>query len=677
MEDKIYNRLVFLKNQIEYHNKLYHGHDDPIISDQEFDKLCVEYDRLISTNPNIGFSKRNDVGFDPLEKFTKIKHAKPMLSLSNGFSYDDIEDFLKKTHKFLNKKNNDIEFICEPKIDGLSISLLYIEGKLIQALTRGNGVEGELVTENVLAIKNLPKEIFDCPKMIEIRGEIFITKNDFNKLNKVQTENNNKKFSNARNAAAGSIRQKNVDEISNRKLNFFAYTIGQISEKNNINSQYMLLKKFKKWGFQIPDDIELSTTLNGIKKYYDTMLNKRDSINYEIDGLVYKVNSFELQKRLGEMSRAPRWAIAHKLPSSTKHTIIRKIDLQVGRTGVITPVARVDTVNIGGVDVSNVTLHNEDEIKRKDIRIGDTVVIERAGDVIPHVLSVVKEKRMKESSKFVIKRNCPSCNKLTIKKAGEALRRCINVTCNAQVIEKIIHFCSKNALNIDGLAEKQIKYFFKKGLISKFSDIFDLYKKKDVIVKCDGFAELSVNKLLKSIDKSKSVSFDKFIISLGIKQVGENTAKILAGHYQNLPNLILNMKLANNKNSDEFNNLVNIDQIGFSVAEDIIKYFNSSENLTELKILSINLNIQIYTKTTIDSFFSNKKVVITGTLTSFSRDEIKTKLNSLGAKFISQISRNADILICGENPGNKLEKAEQLSIKIINEQKLNEYLKDL
>ena len=407
------------------------------------------------------------------------------------------------------------------------------------------------------------------------------------------------------------------------------------------------------------------------------MLNKRASINYEIDGLVYKVNSFELQKRLGEMSRAPRWAIAHKLPSSTKHTIIRKIDLQVGRTGVITPVARVDKVNIGGVDVSNVTLHNEDEIKRKDIRIGDTVVIERAGDVIPHVLNVVKEKRTEKSSKFVMKKNCPSCDTLTTKKAGEALRRCTNITCNAQVIEKMIHFCSKNALNIDGLAEKQINYFFNKGLISKFSDIFDLYKKKDVIIKYDGFAELSVNKLLNSIDKSKSVSLDKFITSLGIKQVGENTAKILAEHYQNLPNLIHSMKFANNKNTAEFNNLVNIDQIGFSVAEDIIKYFNLPENLSELEILSINLNIQPYIKTNVNNFFSNKKIVITGTLNNFSRDEVKTKLNSLGAKFISQISKNVDILICGENPGSKLEKAEQLNIKIFNEKKLNEYLKKL
>ena len=677
MSSDVYNRLSFLKSQIERHNKLYHGHDDPVISDKEFDNICIEYDNLVVRNPNLGFKKREDIGFEPLEKFTKIKHSKPMLSLNNGFNMNDIEDFIKRTCKFLKISCDDIEFVCEPKIDGLSISLLYENGELSQALTRGNGYEGELVTENILTIDNIPKKIDDYPELLEVRGEIFISKNDFEKLNKEQLTNDKKVFSNPRNAAAGSIRQKDSDEIKKRNLMFFAYTVGEVSDENLFDTQINLLNKFKYWGFNIPENIKLLKTLDEISSYYNSMLEMRDKIDYEIDGLVYKVNSFALQKRLGEMSRAPRWAIAHKLPSLIKESIIEKIDLQVGRTGTITPVARVKKVKIGGVEVSNVTLHNEDEIERKDIRIGDTVLIERAGDVIPHILSVVKEKRTKMSEKYFISKYCPACGQITIKKEGEAARKCINTDCKAQKIENLIHFCSKNGMNIDGLGNKQIKLFFKKGIVTKYSDIFKLYEKKDELKSYDGFGELSVNKLLSNINKAKLVNFDKFLTSLGIKQVGENTSKILAEHYIGLPNLINNIKKATNKVSDEFHYLVNIDQIGMSVAEDIINFFNSSTNLDELDILSQRLSIKPYQKLNVDNYFLNKKVVITGTLNNFTRDEIKTKLNSLGSKFVSQVSKNIDLVIYGENPGSKLSKAQELNIKIIDEKKLNDILDKL
>ena len=677
MSSDVYNRLSFLKSQIERHNKLYHGHDDPVISDKEFDNICVEYDNLVVRNPNLGFTKRHDVGFEPLEKFTKIKHSKPMLSLNNGFNINDIEDFIERTRKYLNISRDDIEFVCEPKIDGLSISLLYENGELSQALTRGNGYEGELVTENILTIDNIPKKIIDYPEFLEVRGEIFISKNDFEKLNKEQLTNDKKVFSNPRNAAAGSIRQKDSNEIKKRNLMFFAYTVGDVSDENLFDTQINLLNKFKYWGFNIPENIKLLKTLDEISSYYNSMLGMRDKIDYEIDGLVYKVNSFALQKRLGEMSRAPRWAIAHKLPSLIKESIIEKIDLQVGRTGTITPVARVKKVKIGGVEVSNVTLHNEDEIERKDIRIGDTVLIERAGDVIPHILSVVKEKRTKMSEKYFISKHCPACGQITIKKEGEAARKCINTDCKAQKIENLIHFCSKNGMNIDGLGNKQIKLFFKKGIVTKYSDIFKLYEKKDELKSYDGFGELSVNKLLSNINKAKLVNFDKFLTSLGIKQVGENTSKILAEHYIDLPNLINNIKKATDKVSDEFHYLVNIDQIGMSVAEDIINFFNSSTNLDELDKLTQQLNIKPYQKLNLDNYFSNKKVVITGTLNNFTRDEIKTKLNSLGSKFVSQVSKNIDLVIYGENPGSKLSKAQELNIKIIDEKKLNEILDKL
>ena len=677
MSSDVYNRLSFLKSQIERHNKLYHGHDDPVISDKEFDNICVEYDNLVVRNQNLGFKKREDIGFEPLEKFTKIKHSKPMLSLNNGFNMNDIDDFIKRTCKFLKISCDDIEFVCEPKIDGLSISLLYENGELSQALTRGNGYEGELVTENILTIDNIPKKIVDYPELLEVRGEIFISKNDFEKLNKEQLTNDKKVFSNPRNAAAGSIRQKDSNEIKKRNLMFFAYTVGEVSDENLFDTQINLLNKFKYWGFNIPENIKLLKTLDEISSYYNSMLEMRDKIDYEIDGLVYKVNSFALQKRLGEMSRAPRWAIAHKLPSLIKESIIEKIDLQVGRTGTITPVARVKKVKIGGVEVSNVTLHNEDEIERKDIRIGDTVLIERAGDVIPHILSVVKEKRTKMSEKYFISKHCPACGQITIKKEGEAARKCINTDCKAQKIENLIHFCSKNGMNIDGLGNKQIKLFFKKGIVTKYSDIFKLYEKKDELKSYDGFGELSVNKLLSNINKAKLVNFDKFLTSLGIKQVGENTSKILAEHYIDLPNLINNIKKATDKVSDEFQYLVNIDQIGMSVAEDIINFFNSSTNLHELDKLSEQLSIKPYQKLNVDNYFLNKKVVITGTLNNFTRDEIKTKLNSLGSKFVSQVSKNIDLVIYGENPGSKLSKAQELNIKMIDEKKLNEILDKL
>ena len=677
MSSDVYNRLSFLKSQIERHNKLYHGHDDPVISDKEFDNICIEYDNLVVRNPNLGFKKREDIGFEPLEKFTKIKHSKPMLSLNNGFNMNDIDDFIKRTCKFLKISCDDIEFVCEPKIDGLSISLLYENGELSQALTRGNGYEGELVTENILTIDNIPKKIIDYPEFLEVRGEIFISKNDFEKLNKEQLTNDKKVFSNPRNAAAGSIRQKDSNEIKKRNLMFFAYTVGEVSDENLFDTQINLLNKFKYWGFNIPENIKLLKTLDEISSYYNSMLEMRDKIDYEIDGLVYKVNSFALQKRLGEMSRAPRWAIAHKLPSLIKESIIEKIDLQVGRTGTITPVARVKKVKIGGVEVSNVTLHNEDEIERKDIRIGDTVLIERAGDVIPHILSVVKEKRTKMSEKYFISKHCPACGQITIKKEGEAARKCINTDCKAQKIENLIHFCSKNGMNIDGLGNKQIKLFFKKGIVTKYSDIFKLYEKKDELKSYDGFGELSVNKLLSNINKAKLVNFDKFLTSLGIKQVGENTSKILAEHYIDLPNLINNIKKATDKVSDEFHYLVNIDQIGMSVAEDIINFFNSSTNLDELDKLSQQLSIKPYQKLNVDNYFLNKKVVITGTLNNFTRDEIKTKLNSLGSKFVSQVSKNIDLVIYGENPGSKLSKAQELNIKMIDEKKLNEILDKL
>ena len=678
MNQDIKNELISLKEKISLHDKLYHHDDQPLISDYEYDQICSRYDELINLYPDLGFEVRDNVGFKPSEKFKKVKHKKPMLSLNNGFSNQHIEDFINRIKKFLNINNEEIEFICEPKIDGLSISLIYEKGNLTSAITRGDGEFGELVTNNILTIRDIPKKITKGPDFVEIRGEIFMFKDDFLTLNKYRDKNNFKIFANQRNATAGSVRQKDPKITAERKLNFFAYTLGEISQDFKIIDQYNLLLLLSNWGFKTPKHIKIINNLNQIKDYYKYMINIRDNLNYEIDGLVYKVNSFNLQDRLGYMSRAPRWAIAHKLPSKGVETILNDINLQVGRTGAITPVGRVKKVNIGGVFVSNVTLHNEDEIKRKDIRIGDTVIIERAGDVIPQITGVVMEKRSKSNISYKISEFCPSCGSPTFKPKNEAVRRCLNsVNCKAQLIEKLIHFCSKSAFNIDGLGEKQIKLFYKLNLIKNFSDIFQLEKNKNIINSLEGFGKVSTNNLINSIDKSREISFDKFLYSLGIRRIGESNAKLLAEHYKDFENLKSQFLKAANKNTNSYDNLVNIDQIGESIAEDLINFFKNKEILDDIELLLTHIKIESYFKKKINSLFTDRKVVITGSFEDLSRDEAKEKLNLMGAQVVSQVSNNTDFIIVGDKPGKKLKSAQEKGIKIINEIEFVSIIKNL
>ena len=672
-EEKIKKNYQLKIKELRQNNQLYFEKNSPAISDADFDKIKKEILELEKKYKFLKskYSPSKILGYKPSKNFLKKFHKVPMLSLSNAFNEQDLENFEKKIFNYLSKSSEfKIEYSAEPKIDGISASLTYKNGKFLQGLSRGDGKEGEDITKNLETIKDIPKEIFasDFPKEIDIRGEVFIQNSDFNYLKD--------KFANPRNAASGSLRQKDPDDTKKIPLKFIAYTFGYEKDLKVINqSEY--LEKLKEWGFKTNPLNKKVNNIEDIEKQHKNIERVRSTLDYDLDGVVFKINELALQKRLGNTSNSPRWATAYKFSSEKAVTKINDIIIQVGRTGAITPVAKVEPVTVGGVVVSNATLHNEDEIERKDIRIGDTVLIERAGDVIPHILSVVKEKRTKISEKYFISKYCPACNQITIKKKGEAARKCINTDCKAQKIENLIHFCSKNGMNIDGLGNKQIKLFFKKGIVTKYSDIFKLYEKKDELKSYDGFGELSVNKLLSNINKAKLVNFDKFLTSLGIKQVGENTSKILAEHYIDLPNLINNIKKATDKVSDEFQYLVNIDQIGISVAEDIINFFNSSTNLDELDKLSQRLSIKPYQKLNVDNYFLNKKVVITGTLNNFTRDEIKTKLNSLGSKFVSQVSKNTDLVIYGENPGSKLSKAQELNIKIIDEKKLNEILDKL
>ena len=671
MNIEILNKLNLLNDKIKYHNFKYHSQDDPEITDFEYDKLCKQYDDIILSKPEFSFLERKSVGGEISKQFQKHQHQKPMGSLVNAFSIEDVNDFIERTYKFLSlKKEFLLEFTCEPKVDGLSISLLYLNGNLLNAVTRGDGYVGEIVTENIKTIKDIPHKLKGkYPKFIEIRGEIFMKKSHFEQLNKTQIENNNKIFANSRNAAAGSIRQKDVNILKQRKLNFLAFTIGEYTEDFNFDNQVHLLRRFDEMGLITNKENYLANNIKEIKEFYIKILSKRHILDYEIDGLVYKVNSKILQERLGNLSRAPRWAIAHKLPAEVVETTLLNIETQVGRTGALTPVGKLEPIRVGGVLVSNVSLHNEDEIFRKDIRIGDTIKIQRAGDVIPQVVGVVKEKRVKDSSVYSAPKHCPSCNGITFKPDGEAVRRCLSgINCPAQTVEKLKHFVSKNAFNIDGLGEKLIEMLFKEGIIKDFADIFAIEKYKNRLEKKVGLGKLSVSNLLDSIESKKKITFDKLIYALGIRQVGETNSKLLALHYNSFENFRIEMTKARDKTSNSFYELVSIDQIGESIAEDLVLYFNTNSNLIIFDKLLNYINIVHIKKTSFISPYTDKIIVLTGNLNSMSRDEAKKTLHSLGAKVSSSVSKNTDFLIIGDQPGSKAKKAKELNIPIVSEE---------
>ncbi|MDC0530804.1 NAD-dependent DNA ligase LigA [Alphaproteobacteria bacterium] len=670
MDIKILKALEIKKKEIEYHNNKYHSDDNPEITDFKFDQLCKEYDNIISNNPDFYFLERSSIGANPSNQFQKYSHHKPMTSLNNAFSFMDVSEFIEKIYKFLSlKKDYKLDLICEPKIDGLSISLLYLNGSLVNAVTRGDGTIGEIVTENIKTIKDIPINLNKpFPKFIEIRGEIFMKKNNFDSLNKIQIENGKKIFANTRNASAGSIRQKNTNITKQRNLNFFAFTIGESSTDFKFKTQNELLTILDKMGFCVNNENRKVNNLSQIKDFYNRILSIRNNLDYEIDGLVYKVNDKKLQGRLGNLARAPRWAIAHKLPPEIVETIILNIETQVGRTGALTPVGKLKPIKVGGVTVSNVSLHNEDEIYRKDIRIGDTVKIQRAGDVIPQVIEVVKENRLNTSIVYDPPQYCPSCKSFTVKPINEAVRRCISgVNCPAQAIEKLKHFVSKNAFNIEGFGDKLIENLYIDKLVNDFGDIFEIYKYKDKLESKEGLGKISVNKLLNSIDSKKKISLDKLIYALGIRQIGETNAKLIALNYNSYHNFFISIKKATNKQSDAYQELVAIDQIGENIANDLVLYLNNRENLDTLNKLVKHINItDIYAQSN-NSEFTGKVIVLTGTLSTMSRDEAKQTLQSLGAKVSNSLSKKTDYLILGDQPGSKAKKAEELNVKTINE----------
>ncbi len=656
-----------LNKELKRHNYLYHSKDNPEISDFEYDEKIKKLRHLetMFTNFPSEESILNKVGFSPSSNFRKIKHNIKMLSLDNAFSEKDVLEFIIKIKRYLNlSEENEIEFFSEPKIDGLSISLNYFDGNLFQCLTRGDGEYGEDVTENIKRVKDIPHKLSGpYPKEIEIRGEVFMEKSDFIKMNEINQRSGEKVFSNPRNAAAGSIRQKNSKITESRELKFFAYAIGSSSERI-ASTQSTLLERIHGFGFRTNKLSLICNNLEELIKNFNQIKEVRSNLDYDIDGVVHKVNDIVLQERLGSISKSPRWAIAQKLPSDKVETKIIDIDVQVGRTGAITPVARLKQVTVGGVVVSNASLHNEDEIKRKDIRINDIVVLERAGDVIPHILEVVKNKRSTNSKPYIFPLTCPSCSSKLHKQDDDAVIRCSNANfCNAQIIERIKHFISRDAMNIEGFGEKQIEIFFSKGMLKKIPDIYNLHMIKEQLVKEKGYGEKSINNLLQSIENSKYNFLDKVIFGLGIRFVGKKTSRILALNFNSLydlMNLIISEKIQENSLSD-------IDQIGEKSIYELYKFFKDNNNFKIVEELLTHVKPKQIEKPKLVGNVVGKKIVFTGTLEKISRSEAKNIAENKGAIVASSISKNIDYLIIGDNPGSKKKKAVELGIQIITE----------
>ncbi len=659
--DKSYviKRLKELANEIEKHNNFYHNLDKPVISDAEYDELVKENNKLEKKYPDLILenSPNNLVGSKVKSKFIKITHESQMYSLSNAFNRKDILDFIKKTNKFLNNpKNTNFKFLCEPKIDGLSLNLSYKNGNLISAATRGDGLIGENVTENIKNIEDIPKKLKNnFPEFIEIRGEVFINKEDFKKIN--YNLRDSEKFANPRNAAAGSLRQLDTSISHNRPLRFIAHGIGKCSINYNTIEEYYT--NLESWHIPIGELSKYCHSVDDIMEQYQKINDKRDNIKFDIDGLVIKINDITIQERLGYVGKNPRWAIALKFSAEKSYTSIEAIDFQVGRTGAITPVARLKPVNIGGVIVSNASLHNFDEIDKKNINVTDIVEIERAGDVIPYVTRLIK-KVNKSNRKVIAPKRCPVCNHKTTREIDEAVVRCSNkYGCYSQKIGQLIHFISKKSLNIDGFGEKQVKQFFDLKFIYKYEDIFELQKYKEKIINLDGWGEQSFNKLINSIENAKKIKLERFIYSLGIRYIGEINSEILADDFGDINKLI--------KSINNFERLNNIDGLGPKAISSIIDYFSNNHNLSSLYKLQKLLQISKKNKIIKNNFFSNKNLVFTGSLNTLSRDEAKYIAKKNGAKILSSVSKNTDFVILGDKAGSKAQKAKVLGVKIMTE----------
>lgn len=672
-ENEAKAELAWLSEAITEADRLYHQEDAPELTDAEYDALRRRNQAIEERFPSL---KRADspserVAPGPADGFAKVRHARPMLSLSNAFDDEDVREFERRVRRFLNLGEEEtVALVAEPKIDGLSASLRYENGTLVQGATRGDGTEGENITRNLVTLDDIPRTLPDgVPAVLEVRGEVYMTKEDFVALNERQAEAGAKIFANPRNAAAGSLRQLDPEITRSRPLRFFAYSWGEISE-DFADSHHEFLEKLEAWGFTTNPLSRLCETVDQALAVYADIGERRHDLSYDIDGVVYKVDRLDWQQRLGMVSRAPRWAIAHKFKAEQAETVLREIDIQVGRTGALTPVARLEPVKVGGVTVTNATLHNEDEIRRKDIRVGDTVVIQRAGDVIPQVVRVVTEKRPAGSTEYVFPDQCPRCGSEAKRPEGEAIRRCTGgLICPAQAVERLKHFVSRDAFDIEGLGAKQIEAYYKDGLIDRPGSIFRLKEHRRTLIGQEGTKITSTDKLLAAIEERRTIGLDRFIYALGIRQIGQATARLLATHYGNLGALRQAVAAAADPKSEAYADLINIDQIGSSVAKDLIDFFAEAHNGEVLDDLDAELTIEPFeAPSTADSPVAGKTVVFTGTLQTMGRSEAKARAESLGAKVAGSVSKKTDYVVVGADAGSKAAKAEALGVQILSEE---------
>ncbi|OFW81380.1 MAG: hypothetical protein A2887_03665 [Alphaproteobacteria bacterium RIFCSPLOWO2_01_FULL_40_26] len=680
---KIREEIEELKAEIARHDKAYHTLDAPLISDAKYDELKKKLEEYHKNFPQFFDEKDEKVGAKTLDIFSKIKHSKPMLSLANGFLREDISDFIERVNRFLGLKNQDLfssglEFFCETKIDGLSFSARYEEGHLVYAATRGDGFEGEDVTENVKTIRDFPQNLRSAnpPKIFEIRGEIYMGKQNFAKLNLCQEEQGAKVFANPRNAAAGSLRQLDCTITASRKLQHFAYALGEVSSDFVCDTQAELNKKLRQFGFQTEPHSVLCHDLDCMMNLYQKISDRRYEFDYDIDGMVYKVNDFKLQERLGFVARSPRFAIAHKFLAEKAKTQIENIIIQIGRTGALTPVAVLTPVNIGGVVVSRATLHNQDEIVRKDIRVNDVVLIQRAGDVIPQVLEVDLSRRNSDSKPFYFPKNCPVCGSEIVKTKDDVVLRCSGgLLCEAQLKETLKHFVSKDALDITGLGKKQIENFFAEEKVRSFADIFSLEEREKTaenpLRKKLGWGEKSVENLFFAINQKRKILLEKFIYAIGIRHVGESTAKLLAQHFISYKNF---KKFMLEHDEVEYQEFIAIDGIGEKMAQAIIGYFRDSRNLKMILDLEKYLQIEDAVIKKLDSKLAGKSIIFTGTLSKMTRAEAKKKAEELGMKVVGSISSKTDFVVAGEEAGSKLKKAKELGMRVLSEEEWMELI---
>lgn len=672
-EEEAKKLLEELSCKIAAYNHAYYIEDNPLVSDAEYDQLFNTNLKLEQKFPHLVLenSPSKKVGAKIANKFAKVTHQAPMLSLSNVFDEQDVRDFIDRIKNFL-RLDEFAPIFCEPKIDGLSFSAIYKNGLLITGATRGDGYVGEDITANIKTIKNFPHKIDNAPEFLEVRGEIYIEKQDFLNLNEEQEEQGRDKFANPRNAAAGSLRQLDASITAQRPLKYSVYS-GGVTEQNLASSQDQLLIKLKEFGFSVNEISKLTNSEEEIFTFYEYLKTNREKLPYEIDGVVYKLNDFALQNRMGFIARSPRFATAHKFPAIIGQTKLLSITVQVGRTGTLTPVSELEPIEIGGVTVSRATLHNFQEIMRKDVRIGDYVFLQRAGDVIPKIMGVDFDKRPNDTAPFDTPLFCPSCNSKLHYVPEDIIIRCDNgLNCPAQNYERIRHFVSKNAMDIEGLGRKQVEFLIDKGLISNPLDIFFLKEKNDSsltkLENMDGWGKKSVENLFKNIKKSKNVSLPRFIYALGIRHIGEQNAKLLAREFGSYANFIAQMELLSKNDPDIYQKLNDLEGIGDKILVDIIDFFDIKENTTLIKKLGEVLNIEDYKETREQSSLTGKIVVFTGSLPTISRAESKATAEKLGAKVAASVSSNTYLVVAGVDAGSKLKKAKELNIKIIDEE---------